>query len=147
LLPSIVVVRDGKHEFITTADGKSNIPSYVAFTSEGEVLVGEEAKKQIIFNPENTVYLLKNLLGRKYDDVILQGTLKKLPFTVVEKDGWPCIKIRTKREVKVRYNKLISVERHISLSVFWALEFLARFCSLGNKSVSFSILRNNTSAA
>lgn len=68
---SCVAVTEGsKARVIENAEGGRTTPSMVAFTEDGEVLVGQPAKRQSITNPENTIYAIKRLIGRRYDDPI-----------------------------------------------------------------------------
>lgn len=80
------VMQGGKAKVIPTAEGGNITPSIVAINKSGERLVGTLAKRQAITNPENTVYSVKRLIGRKYEDDEVQRDLKILPYKV-EKDG------------------------------------------------------------
>src|SRR3970282_318378 len=65
----VAVVEGGEPTVITTAEGSRLLPSVVAFTKTGERLVGQTAKRQAVINAENTVYSIKRLIGRRYDEV------------------------------------------------------------------------------
>lgn len=80
------VMEGGKAKVIPTAEGGNITPSIVAVNKSGERLVGVLAKRQAITNPENTVYSVKRLIGRKYEDTEVQRDLKVLPYKI-EKDG------------------------------------------------------------
>jgi len=81
---SVVAVMEGKEpKVITNSEGSRTTPSIVAFTDSGERLVGQVAKRQAITNPENTVYAVKRLIGRKFDDVEVQRDTKILPYKIV----------------------------------------------------------------
>lgn len=80
------VMEGGKAKVIPTAEGGNIVPSIVAQNKTGERLVGVLAKRQAITNPENTIYSVKRLIGRKYEDDEVQRDLKVLPYKVV-KDG------------------------------------------------------------
>ena len=67
--------------------GERTTPSYVAFTENGERLVGDAAKNQITKNPHNTVFDAKRLIGRKFDDKIVQEDIKLWPFKVEKEKG------------------------------------------------------------
>ena len=68
---SVVAVMEGKEaKVLTNAEGGRTTPSIVAFTESGERLLGQVAKRQAITNPENTVYAVKRLIGRKYDSLV-----------------------------------------------------------------------------
>ena len=88
------VYLNGKVEIIANDQGNRVTPSYVAF-SENERLVGDSAKNQASLNPENTLYDVKRLVGRKYDDPVVQSDSKFWPFSVVPKDEKPFIKLKT----------------------------------------------------
>ena len=93
---SCVAVMEGKTpKVIENAEGMRTTPSIVAFTDDGERLVGQPAKRQAVTNPENTVFSVKRLMGRKAADV--QQHLKRLPYRVVAADnGDAVIEIRGK---------------------------------------------------
>jgi len=73
-------------EIIPNDQGNRITPSYVAFTEE-EKLVGDAAKNQVAMNPSNTVFDAKRLIGRKFNDTVVQADMKHWPFKVVEGDG------------------------------------------------------------
>lgn len=90
------VFRDGKVEIITNEHGNRTTPSCVAFTPEGERLVGESAKSQAASNAQRTVFDAKRLIGRKFSDTEVQDDMKHWPFQVVENEkGNPLIRIGT----------------------------------------------------
>ena len=81
---SVVAVMEGKEpKVLTNSEGSRTTPSIVAFTDSGERLVGQVAKRQAITNPENTVYAVKRLIGRKFDDPEVQRDIKILPYKIV----------------------------------------------------------------
>ena len=82
-------------------------PSYVAFT-ESERLIGDGAKNQCSMNPENTIYDAKRLIGRKFDDPVLQNEINAFPFEVVEDNGKPKINVTYKGESKTYHPEEIS---------------------------------------
>ena len=85
---SCVAVMDGKNvKVIENAEGKRTTPSIVAFTASGEQLVGDPAKRQAITNPENTLFAIKRLIGRKYEDPITQKDQKLVPYKIVKADN------------------------------------------------------------
>jgi len=65
----VAVMEGGDPVVITTAEGSRLCPSVVAFTKNGERLVGQTAKRQAVINPENTIYSIKRFMGRRYDEV------------------------------------------------------------------------------
>lgn len=74
--------KNGRVEIIANDQGNRITPSYVAFTSEGERLIGDAAKNQLTSNPENTVFDAKRLIGRTWGDSSVQQDIKYLPFKV-----------------------------------------------------------------
>lgn len=76
------VFKNGKVEIIANDQGNRITPSYVAWTDEGERLIGDSAKNQATINPENTVFDVKRLIGRKYSDKSVQADKKLFPFKV-----------------------------------------------------------------
>ena len=81
------VFKDGRVDIIANDQGNRITPSYVAFTSEGERLIGDAAKNQLTTNHENTVFDVKRLIGRSWDDASVQSDLKYLPYKVLNKDN------------------------------------------------------------
>merc|ERR1719395_265909 len=89
---SCVAVMEGSApKVIENAEGMRTTPSMVAFTGDGERLVGIPAKRQAVTNPENTVFATKRLIGRNYDDPATQKDLKNMPYHIVKAsngDAW-----------------------------------------------------------
>ncbi len=82
---SVVAIMEGKDpKVLPNAEGGRTTPSMVAFTESGERLVGQVAKRQAITNPENTIFAVKRLIGRKYDTGEVQQDLKILPYKIVK---------------------------------------------------------------
>jgi molecular chaperone DnaK (HSP70) len=73
--------------------GNRITPSYVAFTEEGERLVGDAAKNQLTTNPKNTIFDAKRLIGREWSDKTVQEDRKYFPFKLVEKNSKPYIQV------------------------------------------------------
>ncbi|KAL0348276.1 UNVERIFIED_CONTAM: Luminal-binding protein 5 [Sesamum angustifolium] len=95
------VYRNGKVEIIANDQGNRITPSWVAFT-DTERLIGEAAKNQAALNPERTIFDVKRLIGRKFDDPEVQRDMKMLPYKVVDKDGKPYIQVKIRDgEIKV----------------------------------------------
>ena len=85
---SCVAVMDGKDaKVIENAEGARTTPSIVAFTGDGERLVGQPAKRQAVTNPENTVFAVKRLIGRRYDDPVTEKDKKLVPYKIVNGDN------------------------------------------------------------
>mmetsp|Transcript_25427 Transcript_25427/g.61263 ORF Transcript_25427/g.61263 Transcript_25427/m.61263 type:complete len:677 (+) Transcript_25427:132-2162(+) len=94
------VYKNGKVEIIANDQGNRITPSWVAFTDD-ERLVGDAAKNQGALNPENTVFDVKRLIGRKYGDSTVQHDKKLLPYDIAEKEGKPYVSVKFKGEKKV----------------------------------------------
>lgn len=95
------VVKNGRVEIIANDQGNRITPSYVAFTSEGERLIGDAAKNQLTSNPENTVFDAKRLIGREFKDSSVQADMKYWPFKVVDKSGKPHVKVSVNDDTKM----------------------------------------------
>ena len=91
--------KDNRCDIIANDQGNRTTPSYVAFNDK-ERLIGDGAKNQSSINPENTVFDAKRLIGRKFDDPVLQSDIKQFPFTVKNKDNKPVIEVTYKEELK-----------------------------------------------
>ena len=90
---SCVAVMEGdKPRVLENAEGMRTTPSYVAFTPEGR-LVGDAAKNQLTANPENTVFDVKRLMGRTWDDPAVQSDIKTYPFRVINDHNRPAIQV------------------------------------------------------
>uniref|UniRef100_A0A8C5QLH5 Endoplasmic reticulum chaperone BIP n=1 Tax=Leptobrachium leishanense TaxID=445787 RepID=A0A8C5QLH5_9ANUR len=94
------VFKNGRVEIIANDQGNRITPSYVAFTLEGERLIGDAAKNQLTSNPENTVFDAKRLIGRTWNDPSVQQDMKYLPFKVFEKKTKPHIQIEMEGQAK-----------------------------------------------
>lgn len=101
------VFKNGRVEIIPNELGNRITPSQVAFTDD-EKLVGEAAKNQAAQNPLRTVYVVKRLVGRQFDDKEVQRDLKYLPYKVISKSGKPYIKIETTHGEKIMSPEEIS---------------------------------------
>ena len=89
---SCVAVMEGKTpRVIENAEGMRTTPSIVAFTDDGERLVGQPAKRQAVTNPEKTIFAVKRLIGRRYDDPTVEKDKKLVPYKIVRAsngDAW-----------------------------------------------------------
>ncbi len=83
----MAIMEGGKVKVIENAEGARTTPSVVAFTEEGEVLVGEPAKRQAVTNPANTFYGVKRLIGRKFDEEVVQREMNMVPYKIVRADN------------------------------------------------------------
>uniref|UniRef100_A0A1W7RAC2 Heat shock 70 kDa protein cognate 3 n=1 Tax=Hadrurus spadix TaxID=141984 RepID=A0A1W7RAC2_9SCOR len=95
------VFKNGRVEIIANDQGNRITPSYVAFTPEGERLIGDAAKNQLTTNPENTVFDAKRLIGREWSEPSVQHDIKYFPFKVIEKNSKPHIKVDTNQGAKL----------------------------------------------
>ncbi|GIC84753.1 Hsp70 family ATPase KAR2 [Aspergillus udagawae] len=94
------VMQNGKVEIIANDQGNRITPSYVAFTDE-ERLVGDAAKNQYAANPTRTIFDIKRLIGRKFDDRDVQKDAKNFPFKIVNKEGKPVVKVEVNKTPKI----------------------------------------------
>ncbi len=83
----VSVLEGGKPRVIENAEGDRTTPSIVGYTDEGEILVGQSAKRQAVTNPHNTLYAVKRLIGRKFKDDVVQKDIKMVPYKIVEADN------------------------------------------------------------
>ncbi|MEZ5492826.1 MAG: molecular chaperone DnaK [Gammaproteobacteria bacterium] len=85
---SCVAVMDaGKPKVIENAEGDRTTPSIIAYTSDKETLVGQPAKRQAVTNPSNTLFAIKRLIGRQFDDGVVQKDIKMVPYKIVKADN------------------------------------------------------------
>jgi len=94
----VAIMESGDPNVLANSEGSRTTPSVVAFTDSGERLVGQIARRQAITNPENTIFAVKRLIGRRSDDPLVQKAAKVLPYTVVRNengDAW--VEIRGKQ--------------------------------------------------
>ena len=90
---AIAVMEGGEPTVIPSAEGGRTVPSVVAFSKQGERLVGQIAKRQAITNPANTVYSIKRFMGRRWDDPEVQRSIKFVPYKVEKDDSSDGIKV------------------------------------------------------
>jgi molecular chaperone DnaK len=89
-LSAVAIIEGGDPKIIPSAEGGNLVPSMVAMGKTGERLVGELAKRQSIVNPENTIFSIKRLIGRKFKDTIVQHDIKRLPYKITEAANGDC---------------------------------------------------------
>jgi len=94
------VMKNGRVEIIANDQGNRITPSYVAFTEDGERLIGDAAKNQLTSNPKNTIFDAKRLMGREWSDSTVQNDVKYFPFKVLNKNSKPTISINTGNGMK-----------------------------------------------
>ena len=112
------IFRNGSVEIIPNELGNRITPSVVAFTDDDR-LVGEAAKNQAALNPKRTIYSVKRLIGRKYNDKEVQMDKKLLPYDIIDKDGKPYI------QVEVKGNKKLYSPEEISAMVLTKMKTIA----------------------
>ncbi len=85
---SCVAILDGDQvRVIENAEGARTTPSIIAYTDDGEVLVGQPAKRQAVTNPRNTLFAIKRLIGRRFEDAEVQRDIKLMPYTIAKADN------------------------------------------------------------
>jgi len=83
----VAVMEGGKPRVIENSEGDRTTPSVVAFVDGDEILVGQPAKRQAVTNPENTIFAAKRLIGRRYDEDVVQRDIQKMPYKIVRADN------------------------------------------------------------
>ncbi len=87
----VAVMDGGKPKVVENSEGARTTPSIVAFTKDGERLIGQPAKRQAVTNPDNTVFAVKRLIGRRFDDPMTKKDMELVPYTIVKGkngDAW-----------------------------------------------------------
>ena len=83
----VAVLEGDKPKVIENAEGARTTPSVVAYVDDGEILVGQSAKRQAVTNPTNTVYAVKRLIGRRFEDDVVQKDINMVPYSIVKADN------------------------------------------------------------
>ncbi len=83
----VAILDGGKSRVIENAEGDRTTPSIIAFTKDGETLVGQPAKRQSVTNPKNTLFAIKRLIGRQFKDDVVQKDIKMVPYEIVKADN------------------------------------------------------------
>ncbi len=83
----VAVLDGGKPKVIENAEGDRTTPSIIAYTNDGETLVGQPAKRQAVTNPDNTLFAIKRLIGRQFDDDVVQKDIKMVPYKIIKADN------------------------------------------------------------
>src|SRR5499433_3979871 len=94
----VAIMENGQPKVIENSEGSRTTPSIVAYTDDAEVLVGAPAKRQAVTNPKNTLYAVKRLIGRRYQDAEVQKAIKLVPYKIVQAqngDAW--VEVRAKK--------------------------------------------------
>ena len=81
----VAIMEGGKPKVIENSEGARTTPSVVAYTDDGEILVGAPAKRQAVTNAKNTVYAVKRLIGRKFDEKEVQKDIELMPYKIVKR--------------------------------------------------------------
>jgi molecular chaperone DnaK len=93
----VAIMENGKPKVIENAEGARTTPSIIAYMEDGEVLVGAPAKRQAVTNPKNTLYGVKRLIGRRFEEPMVQKDIAMVPYNIVKaKNGDAWIKVRDK---------------------------------------------------
>ncbi|MDW8324501.1 MAG: molecular chaperone DnaK, partial [Burkholderiales bacterium] len=94
----VAVMEGNKPKVIENSEGSRTTPSVVAYTDDGEILVGAPAKRQAVTNPKNTLYAVKRLIGRRYDEPVVQKDIGLVPYKIVRADnGDAWVEVRGKK--------------------------------------------------
>jgi len=83
----VSIMENGVAKVIENAEGGRTTPSIVAYTNDGETLVGQSAKRQAVTNPHNTLYAVKRLIGRRFEEEVVQKDIKLVPYKIVKADN------------------------------------------------------------
>ena len=93
----VAIMENGKTKVIENAEGARTTPSIIAYMEDGEVLVGAPAKRQAVTNPKNTLYGVKRLIGRRFEEPMVQKDIDMVPYSIVKaKNGDAWVKVRDK---------------------------------------------------
>lgn len=94
----MAIMEGGKPKVIENSEGARTTPSIVAYTEDGEILVGAPAKRQAVTNPQNTLFAVKRLIGRRYDEASVQKHISLVPYKIVKADnGDAWVEVRGKK--------------------------------------------------
>ena len=83
----VAVMENGKPKVIENSEGARTTPSIVAYTEDGEILVGASAKRQAVTNPKNTLFAVKRLIGRRFNEDMVQRDIKMVPYSIIKADN------------------------------------------------------------
>jgi molecular chaperone DnaK len=83
----VAVMEGSKARVIENSEGDRTTPSIVAFTDDSEVLVGQAAKRQAVTNPTNTLFAVKRLIGRRFEEEVVQRDIDLVPYTIAKADN------------------------------------------------------------
>ena len=124
-----MAVLEGKEpKIIENSEGDRTTPSVVGYSEDGEVLVGQAAKRQAVTNPENTLFAVKRLIGRQFDDDVVQRDIKMVPYTIGKAengDAW--VEVKGKKMAPPQ----VSAQANARLTALVCLLQRARICLSG----------------
>lgn len=83
----VAVMEDDKPRVIENSEGARTTPSYVAYKDDGEILIGQSAKRQSVTNPQNTLFAIKRLIGRRFEDEVVQKDIDMVPYEIIKADN------------------------------------------------------------
>ncbi|WP_028241623.1 molecular chaperone DnaK [Stutzerimonas azotifigens] len=83
----VSILENGNVKVLENAEGARTTPSIIAYTNDGEILVGQSAKRQAVTNPQNTLYAVKRLIGRRFEEDVVQKDIKMVPYSIVKADN------------------------------------------------------------
>ncbi|RRV04115.1 molecular chaperone DnaK [Pseudomonas sp. v388] len=83
----VSILENGNVKVIENAEGTRTTPSIIAYANDGEILVGQSAKRQAVTNPHNTLYAVKRLIGRRFDEEVVQKDIQMVPYKIVKADN------------------------------------------------------------
>ncbi|CAI9417485.1 TPA: molecular chaperone DnaK [Pseudomonas aeruginosa] len=83
----VAILENGNVKVIENAEGARTTPSIIAYTNDGETLVGQPAKRQAVTNPQNTLYAVKRLIGRRFEENVVQKDIQMVPYSIVKADN------------------------------------------------------------
>ncbi|MHB8919567.1 MAG: molecular chaperone DnaK [Halothiobacillus sp.] len=114
---SCVAIMEGKSaKVIENAEGARTTPSIVAYATDGEILVGQPAKRQAVTNPKNTLYAVKRLIGRRFDEDAVQKDIKLMPYEIVKADNgdaWVSVSGRKMAPPEVSARVLMKIKKDV----------------------------------
>ena len=95
----VAIMEGGQPKVIENSEGARTTPSIIAYTDDGEVLVGASAKRQAVTNPKNTLYAVKRLIGRRFEEKEVQKDIDLMPYKIIKagnNDAW--VEVRHKQQ-------------------------------------------------
>ena len=100
----VSIIENGQPKVIENSEGARTTPSIIAYQDNGEILVGAPAKRQAVTNPKNTLYAVKRLIGRKFDEKEVQKDISIMPFSIVKADNGDAWVARARQEAGAAAN-------------------------------------------